>query len=552
MGVLVAVVALVVPVTASSVLVPGLSVHRVPVVGPPSMALSPVLDAPLASDPRVVLDELLGIVSENGVTHFGALVMAARLSNLDPGRLIATLPVVFVDSLGEEVLDIYDVHGYPMSRAERSQAVADAAVFEAAAPELAHVVARILAAETAAARIMLDLALTRTEAQATAIAQATLSGVPFMETGAARAGPWDAALDALGQDPSRRARLLQAGFLVSLALQDAEDALPSILEAHTMEGGDPLPKTCIDSTYVFCAPSRLIIVGSPDNDWYGPNSVVPGSDLSLIFGPHAHFLILDLGGDDLYETNVGAATLTPVFIVADPIAGAIVSVGLDPEGDDSYGSENFYADITQGAGVGNGVGFLSDADGDDRYLARYGGQGVSAGESVGILADSGGSNEWNLTHGGQGYGVNLAVGALVRGAGPDVRDDPDVSGERWARYGYSIDGVALALDAGGMDDYLVFDLGLAMSMFSGSALFLDLGGADQYTVVPSFLPPEVFGSVCIPCGEHGRLALFADIGSVDSYSGMPLPGNDVMWAQGDGGRGVDALSATPGFFLPPD
>ncbi len=108
-------------------------------------------------------------------------------------------------------------------------------------------------------------------------------------------------------------------------------------------------------------------------------------------------LIIDLGGDDVYEVAAGSA-----FAGSRP-----TSIVIDVAGDDHYRSEQLHA---HGTAVGRGtLGILWDLDGNDHY------------EHVGDPAASG--------HGAQGFGANGGMGVLVDGRGQDRYHAPRAFGQ---------------------------------------------------------------------------------------------------------------------------
>ncbi|MCX6647083.1 MAG: hypothetical protein NTY09_12125, partial [bacterium] len=118
-----------------------------------------------------------------------------------------------------------------------------------------------------------------------------------------------------------------------------------------------------------------------------------------------YFILVDLGGDDLYQGSVGATSRPDIGI----------STALDLEGNDRYECDQNIP--TQGAGV-LGCGILYDAKGDDVYIAKDMAQGAGF-FGTGIIYDGDGADEYQMEETGQGSG-NFGHGlALDSGDGND-------------------------------------------------------------------------------------------------------------------------------------
>ena len=189
---------------------------------------------------------------------------------------------------------------------------------------------------------------------------------------------------------------------------------------------------------------------------------------------HAASVILDPGGDDVYEAVCVASENQPVVVV------------IDLEGDDLYRGPS---------GVANGgIALLVDVSGDDRYEADgVSSQGVGIG-GVGILWDRGGNDVYTGGPGSQGFGL-FGVGVLVDESGED-RYESDYLAQGAAGPG----GVGILLEVWGDDRYRAggrfkdfreqgqfyqsmaqgFSLGLRYSASGGLGVLCDLAGADAY------------------------------------------------------------------------
>ncbi len=173
-------------------------------------------------------------------------------------------------------------------------------------------------------------------------------------------------------------------------------------------------------------------------------TVVIGGTGTTYYGRGAA-LIIDLGGNDVYDCRTTALKPIGGGDGAHPIGGALpsdpVAVVIDLEGDDVYlgGHHSF------GAGF-MGVGILVDLAGDDRYVAGSFslGSGIFG---VGVLRDSGGHD----TYEGD---------TCVQGAGAF--------------------GIGVLLDEEGNDSYRAAVFSQAFGFVMGFGLLDDLSGNDSY------------------------------------------------------------------------
>ncbi|MEW6746194.1 MAG: hypothetical protein AB1486_25925 [Planctomycetota bacterium] len=230
-------------------------------------------------------------------------------------------------------------------------------------------------------------------------------------------------------------------------------------------------------------------------------------------------LVVDLGGDDLYEGPAGATPSAdrPVAVCIDlsgddryvneerevPAQGAALfgaAVLIDAFGNDQYQSRY----LSQGAGQ-FGVGLLADLVGDDRYQMEVAGQGAGL-FGVGLLLDLEGTDAYRLAGDGQGYGGVGGVGTLVDVAGNDfyyaepkasVFYRPDYHG--WGEYNYSYaqgagigrrgdisdghswaGGIGTLIDLAGDDHYVSGTWSLGSAYWFGVGFCYDKAGNDIY------------------------------------------------------------------------
>jgi hypothetical protein len=284
-----------------------------------------------------------------------------------------------------------------------------------------------------------------------------------------------------GPSPLQRASALR----VARATDALADALRSL--------GSDVPR---GGGFLFRDPLDLVLVGDAGSNLYEGNAGVP---MDLVTR-EANLLTVDLGGDDVYTNNAGAAyPLTPCFGYVynpylhhvlphyDPINpflprlnmcgnGLHAAAAVDLAGDDRYVAyavqqENQHQ-TAQGAGMMGGLGVLLDMAGDDLYHATaveegiayqavQGSGGAIAYGALGLLFDLAGDDQ---------YVADQEVGAIQRDW---------YFGQQRAQAGD--DGVLA--DFGGNDTYLARQEGPEQSWQLAQGLvgaLLDLGGQDRY------------------------------------------------------------------------
>ena len=222
------------------------------------------------------------------------------------------------------------------------------------------------------------------------------------------------------------------------------------------------------------------------------------------------FVIIDFGGNDIYENNGGASTAEfPISIVIDLagndtyVAGRDISQGTgfagigilaDRGGNDTYIAEFF----TQGAGIFGG-GMLIDRGGDDIYRSDSYGNGAAI-FGIGILIDDRGNDRYEASQSSQGFASTKGLGALIDKAGhdsyyaggkyPDHRNPEHATGS--LSQGFSIGmrpykspvgasgGIGLLIDEGGDDRYSADYFAQGSSYWYSLGLLHDLTGDDTY------------------------------------------------------------------------
>lgn len=213
-------------------------------------------------------------------------------------------------------------------------------------------------------------------------------------------------------------------------------------------------------------------------------------------------LIIDLGGDDIYELSYDSAVSTQVIIdlggndtykaLTDFCLGSGffgTGILIDEEGDDTYLGKNFCL----GSGL-FGVGILLDKKGNDKYFGDTFTQGAGA-WGIGILADLDGADNYNGALYAQGFGGVAGFGSLIDKAGNDnyfaggkYKDilrykEHYLSLSQGFSYGirpYMSGGVGLLLDYAGNDGYVTDIFGQGSSYWWGWGCLYDKEGNDFY------------------------------------------------------------------------
>ncbi|MBF0106646.1 MAG: hypothetical protein HQM16_15130 [Deltaproteobacteria bacterium] len=205
--------------------------------------------------------------------------------------------------------------------------------------------------------------------------------------------------------------------------------------------------------------------------------IVGGPEKTIYTGENA--FIIDLGGDDFYRNNAGAARSKDMPL----------SFVIDFGGDDQYTDTRAF---TQGAGfLGNGflvdlagndlyiglqlsqgvgfmgTGLLVDREGNDQYEGQEYNQGVGY-WGTGIVADLSGDDTFNSHSLSQGLGGPKGMGLLFDIAGNDTYY---ATGKLKCSYG--MDGIFTGMSQG-------FGFGLREYASGGIGMLLDSQGSDHF------------------------------------------------------------------------
>lgn len=248
-------------------------------------------------------------------------------------------------------------------------------------------------------------------------------------------------------------------------------------------------------------------------------------------------LMIDLGGDDVYDANAGGAMIHR-GLVGDPnscqdhIAGFSIgcenedsfesftaSLLIDVAGDDTYGvykpprpgsrdaicgpHEIIRRVVTYGSGSG-GVGMLVDVQGNDEYHGKTLSMGNGHLSGVGVFFDLGGDDHFQAVRSSMGSSILQGSGYFFSGGGDDSFVFQAPAGGLWN------------VDRGRCDH--TNRLGLGAAVIQGHATFVNLAGDDTYVV-----SSQAFGHV-----EATGVAQFFDLGGVDDYGGYPGRDNNMV------------------------
>ncbi len=360
-----------------------------------------------------------------------------------------------------------------------------------------------------------------------------------------------------------RGALFRGGLVLAGKIEAAADGL-----ARGSGSGEPGS----GSRMVWSTPRGRVAVGGPGDDVYrgsyllvldlGGNDVYEGP--GQVDGTEAVSLVVDLGGDDRYAPAdsaglaPGAAVLGYAGVVdlgegRDTAAGAGPGAGFaflgvawfdDRGGDDRY--------RVGGPGEGSaihGLAVLADGGGDDDYRLARAGQGLGGEAGAGLLLDRSGNDAYRLADStgapsgpGQGVGAVFGpfaaggLGLLVDGAGDDAyRGGVGIQGAGGAR------GLGALCDLEGNDDYGALAGAQGFGTGAGTGLLFDGAGNDVYRS-----GEERPGS--LGCGEGLGVGIAVDAAGDDEYApaGTAL---GVSRGQGMGwfvdGGGADTYGADP-------
>ncbi|MEO1338798.1 MAG: hypothetical protein AAFV29_24360 [Myxococcota bacterium] len=232
-------------------------------------------------------------------------------------------------------------------------------------------------------------------------------------------------------------------------------------------------------------------------------------------------LLIDISGADTYRCRPSGQRF-----IAPQLEGAQVSL--------CQGAGFGFRDDDPELAMPGGVGILVDHGGDDVYVAGVYGQGVGLAGGVGVLFDHRGEDTYDAYWHAQGAGVHGGVGVLTdAGTDADRYNALDTAHNVVLGAGHD-GGVGMFLDEGGDDLYRVVSLSVGAATCGGVGLFVDESGNDRYEGSAI----RAFGHVeDVDCADG--VALMVDAGGLDVYPASGAAEETQTWSDGAGGFGLD-------------
>lgn len=317
------------------------------------------------------------------------------------------------------------------------------------------------------------------------------------------------------------------------------------LEKSLFENPEQISNLANELTYEMDDQLGKIVIGTTGNDTYTGD----------------YFMIIDPGGDDVYNISYDIENPHPTLIVdysGNDIykaetdfalaSGALsYSLLIDYEGDDVYWGKNF----SLGSGY-FGVGILWDKKGNDKYFGDTFVQGAGT-FGLGLLIDEDGSDTYTCHLQSQGFGFVRGVGGIADFAGNDTYTvQPKYKeffhpGDHYQSLSqgfaigvrpYMSGGFGFICDYGGNDSYIADFFAQGSSYWWSLGMIWDKSGNDLYA---SYQYAQ-------GAGAHMTLGLLLDGGGDDIYRSngvcqgcghdyscgwlLDRGGNDVYSAQG--------------------
>ncbi|MBI3989698.1 MAG: HEAT repeat domain-containing protein [candidate division NC10 bacterium] len=281
-----------------------------------------------------------------------------------------------------------------------------------------------------------------------------------------------------------RSMIIAAGLVSLSGLETFLATINRLSQEGTLSGLDGAGRPLLD----FSTPWGRVLVGGIERNTY--------RDPAL--------LILDLGGDDVYQNRAGGTEAGQQVAVVVDLAGddlymtektgaqgaGLLGIGLlvDLAGDDEYRA----GDFAQGASL-FGVGIHWDREGRDSFRAKQFAQGAGA-FGVGILLDEAGTDAYTVQAFAQGFGLTGGAGLLLDRQGDDqyvsLGGPPDYRQEGHHQsfaQGFGLGlrplasgGVGILVDQEGADRYLADYFGQGGGYWYGLGALLDENGDDRY------------------------------------------------------------------------
>ncbi|MBN1551098.1 HEAT repeat domain-containing protein [bacterium] len=341
--------------------------------------------------------------------------------------------------------------------------------------------------------------------------------------------------------------LSEAIEMTRLKLQEVKTNIPDVQnESYLFEYESPVGWIVVGSTgYNRYTKDAALIVDLGGNDVYENNAA--GS----LYISKGVACVIDMGGDDIYtQTRKGTQ------------GSGIFGVGIlvDYDGNDTYIGSNW----SQGSAFG-GLGLLYDERGQDKYLCESWSQGAGL-LGVGLNVDVDGSDSFVCGMMSQGFGSTMGFGGLINVSGDDTysagESNPDMS-VQWNCFAQGVGlgwyseskpeimiwgGLGMLVDGQGNDRYYgqSFAQGAAWNHALGA--LVDSSGDDYYD---SRQNSQAFGL-------NYAIGLLADQSGKDVYTahgcsqgaGFVKAGGILLDYQGDDAYRNDS-GKTQGYGYPP-
>jgi hypothetical protein len=387
-------------------------------------------------------------------------------------------------------------------------------------------------------------------------------------------------------DPLDWSSFMESFGLEPLADVDMDmDSLASLFELYEMELDFNVDELVAEAVNLRCAewPRELSVTlpgvyGTTVSFCFdGPVRWVVGGGGDNVYTDDCPFeLIIDTGGNDLYEDGIGGAfgaagkrvsvvidlAGNDVYVSSSPVAQGCGLLGLggviDLEGDDSYRAEDF----SQGAGL-MGQGFLIDLEGEDYFRGGTFSQGAGC-LGTGLLFDGSGDDFRQVDMFGQGFGGPAGYGVLVDTDGNDCSlagfrysHEPLLPDDNQAMsqgFGMGLrpliaGGIGLLADYGsGNDTYRAEVFGQGCSYFYSLGMLYDESGQDTYIAAQYSQGSGIhLASGCLWDGD-GDDSYFSRNGPAqgsahDLSTGFLVDGGGNDWYCSDGGQSLSLTNS---------
>jgi len=259
-------------------------------------------------------------------------------------------------------------------------------------------------------------------------------------------------------------------------------------------------------------------------------------------------IIIDLGGDDLYLNNAGAATFENKISIIIDLGGddqytateewaqgaGFMGFGLliDCQGNDRYTASR----LAQGCGV-IGIGHLIDLMGDDQYHGQEFHQGLAF-WGYGSLIDCHGKDSYHGALFSQAVGGTYGLGMLVDLSGDDLyyatgkhKSSYDTDGIfRGSSQGFGIGfrgiasgGIGILLDLAGSDQFMAGNFSQGGGYFFGMGVLKNAGNESDVYIASRY--GQGFSA-------HSAAGILIDDGGDDTYKGLHGAIHSAAWDLG--------------------